>query len=394
MSAQETFHNGLPASTHAQKTQQRNDEIYQAFEAIKQKHRADMGEKDVKYIKKLRRFSRIFEAVGRTTVMVLPGPLALLGVPFIFLHRNIEAIEIGHNVLHGQYDSLPEVPEFHSHNFKWKAPVDEAAWCQEHNARHHVYTNVFEKDPDLSHGFLRTNPQVPHTTWHYFQVPFYMLFGYPTMLYNFNNQNLGLSDKFRAEKFPLGNKGYATFKNPEHLTEQQIEKRINLSVWRIWAKEYVFFPVLSLVTGFGFWKVFLCNALVDFLNNYWIALTIQATHFTEPLQPDDAIDNKTNWYISQLDSSVNFKGTRLQSILWGHLNYQIEHHLYPDIPSHRYPDIAKDVKAICRQYNLPYKLNDSWGQAIGKYLTLFWRFSFKDGKHPFPAPAYLSQPEA
>ena len=183
MSAQETFHNGLPASTHVQKTQQRNDEIYQAFEAIKQKHRADMGEKDVKYIKKLRRFSRIFEAVGRTTVMVLPGPLALLGVPFIFLHRN----------------SLPEVPEFHSHNFKWKAPVDEAAWCQEHNARHHVYTNVFEKDPDLSHGFLRTNPQVPHTTWHYFQVPFYMLFGYPTMLYNFNNQNLATKAMLRLK---------------------------------------------------------------------------------------------------------------------------------------------------------------------------------------------------
>jgi fatty acid desaturase len=395
MSAQATaFNNSLSVSTTAQKSQQRDDEIYQAFEAIKQKHRADMGEKDVKYIQKIRRYSRIFEAVGRTAVMVLPGPLALLGVPFVFLHRNLEAIEIGHNVLHGQYDSLPEVPEFHSHNFKWKAPIDEAAWCQEHNATHHVYTNVFEKDPDLSHGFLRTSADVPHTTWHYFQVPFYLLLAYPTMLYNFNSQNMGKGDKFRAEKFPLGNQGYATFKNPEHLTDKQIDKRIDLSVWRVLVKEYVVFPALALVTGFSFWKVFICNLLADFLNNYWIALTIQATHFTEPLQPEDAIDNKANWYISQLDSSVNFKGTRLQSILWGHLNYQIEHHLYPDIPAHRYPDIAKDVQAICRQYNLPYKLNESWGQAIGKYLKLFWRFSFKDGKHPFPAPAYLSQPEA
>ncbi len=205
---------------------------------------------------------------------------------------------------------------------------------------------------------------------------------------------MGKGDKFRAEKFPLGNQGYATFKNPEHLTDKQIDKRIDLSVWRVLVKEYVVFPAIALVTGFSFWKVFICNLLADFLNNYWIALTIQATHFTEPLQPEDAIDNKANWYISQLDSSVNFKGTRLQSILWGHLNYQIEHHLYPDIPAHRYPDIAKDVQAICRQYNLPYKLNESWGQAIGKYLKLFWRFSFKDGKHPFPAPAYLSQPEA
>lgn len=392
MSAQELIKSTDPmTSVTLQDFKQRDDEIYQAFEAIKHRHQADMGKKDVDYIRKIRRYSRIFEVLGRSAVMLLPGPLALLGVPLVFLHRNLESIEIGHNVLHGQYDSLPEVPEFHSQNFKWKAPVDEAGWRQEHNATHHVYTNVFEKDPDLSHGFLRTNAQVPHTKWHYFQVPFYLLLAYPTILYFFNNQNLGRSDTFREEKFPLGNKGYATFKNPENLSSAQIDKRIRLSVLRVLFKEYAVFPLIALLSGLGFWKVFLCNALADLLNNYWIALTIQATHFTEPLQPDDAINNKSNWYISQLDSSVNFKGTRLQSIFWGHLNYQIEHHLYPDIPSHRYPDIAKEVQAICRQYDLPYKVNESWGQAIRKYLTLFWRFSFKDAKHPFPTQAYLER---
>lgn len=392
MSAQELIKSTDPmTSVTLQDFKQRDDEIYQAFEAIKHRHQADMGKKDVDYIRKIRRYSRIFEVLGRSAVMLLPGPLALLGVPLVFLHRNLESIEIGHNVLHGQYDSLPEVPEFHSHNFRWKAPIDEGGWRQEHNATHHVYTNVFEKDPDLSHGFLRTNAQVPHTTWHYFQVPFYLLLAYPTILYFFNNQNLGRSDTFREEKFPLGNKGYATFKNPENLSSAQIDKRIRLSVFRVLFKEYAVFPLLALLSGLGFWKVFLCNALADFLNNYWIALTIQATHFTEPLQPNDAINNKSNWYISQLDSSVNFKGTRLQSIFWGHLNYQIEHHLYPDIPSHRYPDIAKEVQAICRQYDLPYKVNESWGQAIRKYLTLFWRFSFKDAKHPFPTQAYLER---
>lgn len=392
MTAQELIESTeLTASAARQSFRQRDDEIYQAFEAIKHRHQADIGKRDVDYIRKIRRYSRIFEVLGRSAVMLLPGPLALLGVPLVFLHRNLESIEIGHNVLHGQYDSLPEVPEFHSHNFKWKAPIDEAGWRQEHNATHHVYTNVFEKDPDLSHGFLRTNAQVPHTKWHYFQVPFYLLLAYPTILYFFNNQNLGRSDTFRAEKFPLGNKGYATFKNPEHLSDAQIDKRIRLSVLRVLVKEYGVFPLLALLSGLGFWKVFLCNALADLLNNYWIALTIQATHFTEPLQPDDAINNKSNWYISQLDSSVNFKGTRLQSIFWGHLNYQIEHHLYPDIPSHRYPDIAREVQAVCRQYDLPYKVNESWGQAIRKYLTLFWRFSFKDAKHPFPTQAYLER---
>lgn len=356
------------------------EEIHQAFENIKQKYRADLGEKDVRYIKKIRRNSRIFEVIGRSLIHVLPGPLALLGVPFLFLHRNLEAIEIGHNVLHGQYDCFEEIPQFHANNFRWKAPVDETSWRQEHNAVHHVHTNVYEKDPDLNHGFLRVNSKIPHTKLHYFQVPIYLFLFYPFMLYNFNAQNLGKVDKFRGRFFPDGNKGYAVLDESLRLSNAESNKRHNRAVWRIWAKEYVFFPLLALFTGFGAIKVFLANLLADVMNSYWIALTIQATHFTEPLQPEDAIKNKGKWYISQLDSSVNFKGNRWQSILWGHLNYQVEHHLFPDIPAHRYPDMSVDVQKVCQQYNLPYKLNKSWGAAIKKFVGAMWTYSFKNPK--------------
>ena len=358
------------------------EQIHQAFEDIKQKYRDDLGEKDVRYIKKIRRNSRIFEVIGRGLIHILPGPFALIGVPFLFLHRNLEAIEIGHNVLHGQYDSFDEIPQFHAKNFRWKAPVDETAWRQEHNAVHHVHTNVYEKDPDLNHGFLRVNSQVPHTRLHYFQVPIYLFLFYPFMLYNFNAQNLGVVDKFRAKYFPQGNKGYAVVDEALRVSKVEGKKRHNRAVWRVWAKEYFFFPLLALLTGFGAIKVFLANLLADVMNNYWIALTIQATHFTEPLQPEDAINNKGKWYVSQLDSSVNFKGNRWQSILWGHLNYQVEHHLFPDIPAHRYPDMAVDVQAVCKQYNLPYKSNSSWTVAIKKFVGAMWIYSFKNPTVP------------
>ncbi|MGK0474801.1 MAG: linoleoyl-CoA desaturase [Oleispira sp.] len=354
------------------------ERIHQAFENIKQKYRNDLGEKDIRYIKKIRRNSRIFEVIGRGLIHILPGPIALAGVPFLFLHRNLEAIEIGHNVLHGQYDSFDEIPQFHAKNFRWKAPVDETSWRQEHNAVHHVHTNVYEKDPDLNHGFLRVNSQVPHTKLHYFQVPIYLFLFYPFMLYNFNAQNLGVVDKFRAKYFPEGNKGYAVVDEALRLSKVEGKKRHNRAVWRVWIKEYFFFPLLALLTGFGVVKVFLANLLVDVLNSYWIALTIQATHFTEPLQPEDAIKNKGKWYVSQLDSSVNFRGNRWQSILWGHLNYQIEHHLFPDIPAHRYPDMSLDVQDVCKQFNLPYKCNSSWRVAIKKFIGAMWTYSFKN----------------
>ena len=138
------------------------DQIEQEFEAIKQRYRAQLGAKDVAYIKGLRLKSRVFEVLGRGLLWTSKNPISFgVGVGLIWLHRNIEAIEIGHNVLHGQYDSFEEIPQFHSKNFKWKAPIDEEGWRREHNAMHHVHTNVYEKDPDLNHGLLRTNDLVP-----------------------------------------------------------------------------------------------------------------------------------------------------------------------------------------------------------------------------------------
>jgi fatty acid desaturase len=134
--------------------------------------------------------------------------------------------------------------------------------------------------------------------------------------------------------------------------------------------------LLAVATGFSGLKVMLGNALADLINNYWISMTIQATHFTEPLQSEDALKRKGHWYLSQLESSVNFKGSRRMSILWGHLNYQIEHHLFPDIPSHNYPDMAKEVKAVCARYGIAYKLNPTWGRAIRNYLSVMWKYSF------------------
>lgn len=352
------------------------DQIEQEFEAIKQRYRSQLGPRDVRYITGLRRKSRIFEAIGRGLLWISPEPITFtLGVGFVWLHRNIESLEIGHNVLHGQYDYFPEIPQFHAHHFKWKAPVDEEGWRREHNAMHHVHTNVYEKDPDLNHGILRTNEQTPWNRQHLWQVPIYLLGAYPTMLYQFNKQNLGFGAKFREKAFPKGNEGYAVVEHPG-VSDAELVKRHRLSIGRVLLKEYAVFPLLALITGFSGLKVMLGNALADLINNYWISLTIQATHFTEPLQSEDALRHKGHWYLSQLESSVNFRGSRRMSVLWGHLNYQIEHHLFPDVPSRHYPDMAKEVKAVCAKYGIAYKLNPTWGRAIRNYISVMWKYSF------------------
>ena len=363
------------------------DQIEQEFEAIKQRYRDKLGPRDVAYIQGLRRKSRVCEAIGRGLLWVSPEPVSFsLGVFFVWLHRNLESLEIGHNVLHGQYDYFPEIPQFHSHNFKWKAPVDEEGWRKEHNGMHHVHTNVYEMDPDLNHGILRTNEQTPWNPRHMWQVPIYLLGAYPTMLYQFNSQNLGFSAEYREKAFPQGNEGYAVVDHPG-VSDAELRKRHWLSVGRVIVKEYGVFPLLAAATGFSGLKVALGNAIADVINNYWISMTIQATHFTEPLQSADAVKHRGHWYLSQLESSVNFKGSRRMSVLWGHLNYQTEHHLFPDIPSRHYPDMAKEVRAVCAKYGITYKLNPSWGHAIRNYLSVMWRHSFP------PRPLRVQRPQ-
>ncbi len=349
------------------------DIIEAEFDAIKARYRAKLGPADVAYIQGLRRASRVAEVCGRGLLWVGHDPFSFgLGVMFTWLHRNLESIEIGHNVLHGQYDYFPEIPQFHSHNFKWKAPVDEEGWRREHNGQHHVHTNVYEKDPDLNHGFLRMNDRLPWNKHHRTQFLTYVVFAYPIMLYGFNDQNLGFTEKFREKSFPLGNEGYALV-HPGG-DERNRVLRHRLAVGRVVAKEYVLMPLLAFATGYSALRVALGNLIADALNSYWISLTIQATHLTEPLQSEASLAHKGRWYLSQLDSTVNFKGSRRMSILWGHLNYQIEHHLFPDIPSRHYPDMAREVKQVCARYGIPYKCNATWGQAIRNYLGAMWKY--------------------
>jgi fatty acid desaturase len=105
--------NQSPRETLAEVDAQRalHDQIEAEFEAIKLKYRDKLGPQDVAYIKRLRAWSRRFEVLGRGLLWVSKEPITFgLGVLFVWLHRNIESIEIGHNVLHGQYDGFAEIP--------------------------------------------------------------------------------------------------------------------------------------------------------------------------------------------------------------------------------------------------------------------------------------------
>ena len=83
----------------------------------------------------------------------------------------LENMEIGHNVMHGQWDWMNN-PEIHSSSWDWDTASTKEAWKHSHNYVHHTYTNIRGKDKDLGYEIMRIDP---HQKWHpvYLLQPFY-----------------------------------------------------------------------------------------------------------------------------------------------------------------------------------------------------------------------------
>ena len=113
------------------------------------------GEKDARYIRNAIRLQRTLEIGGRAVLFAsfLP-PAWLLGAGMLGVAKIIENMELGHNVMHGQWDWMND-PEIHSTSWEWDNPDPAKHWKQTHNYLHHKYTNVLGMDDDIGYGLLR-----------------------------------------------------------------------------------------------------------------------------------------------------------------------------------------------------------------------------------------------
>jgi linoleoyl-CoA desaturase len=81
------------------------------------------------------------------------------------------------------------------------------------------------------------------------------------------------------------------------------------------------------------------------------------------------IDN--NWAIHQLNTTVNFsKNSKFLTWYLGGLNFQVEHHLFPNICHIHYPSIAPIVKQTAEEFGVPYLENKNFYQAIRSHIRM------------------------
>src|SRR5882724_9250128 len=136
---------------------------------------AALGKDDARYVRRIRDAVRWSELGGRALLFagILP-PAWVLGTLLLGLSKILENMELGHNVMHGQYDWMQD-PEFHSQTYDWDNACSAAAWRHSHNYQHHTFTNILGRDRDLGYGFLRLFPEQPWHPVHLLQPPMSLL---------------------------------------------------------------------------------------------------------------------------------------------------------------------------------------------------------------------------
>ena len=354
------------------------EEIGEEFQKIHDEVKADLGDRDAVYIRNLIEFHRRLAALSRIVLMASRYPPAwLLGTTGLSVAKIIENMELGHNILHGQWDWMND-PQIHSSTWDWDTASTAASWKHSHNYVHHTFTNIVGKDKDVGYEFMRIDPK---QKWE----PFFLaqpVINVLVML--FFEWGVAIHD-LDLEAIRKGTK------DPKQLRREL--KGIAGKAGRQVLKDYVLFPALS---GKHWKKTLKANLTANFVRNIWSNAIIFCGHFPDQaytFEEDEVADEtRGGWYVRQLLGAANIDGSDTFHLMSGNLSYQVEHHLFPDMPSSRYKEIAPRVKAICEKYELPYNTGPFWQQWLMVQRSIL-RYAFPGGgETPKPGP-YKAPPE-
>ncbi|MGB3301847.1 fatty acid desaturase family protein [Gordonia sp. (in: high G+C Gram-positive bacteria)] len=316
------------------------------LDQIRAEIEADRGERDARYIRNTIAAQRALEVTGRALIFgSRKRSLWWAGATTLGVAKIIENMELGHNVMHGQWDWMND-PEVHSTSWEWDNTGPSAHWKHTHNYIHHKYTNILGMDDDVGYGLIRVTRD---QRWKPFNLG--NLF-YNTLL------ALGFQYGVAAQHLELGRKR----RTPEDKAQFQQDLRdVGMKIGRQAGKDYVVYPAMvGAVTrsGTGARKALTANLLANVIRNVWTNAVIFCGHFPDGAEKftkrDMVNESRGEWYLRQMLGSANFRSGPALGFMSGNLSYQIEHHLFPDLPSNRMAEISVRVQALCAKYDLPY----------------------------------------
>lgn len=276
-----------------------------------------------------------------------------------------------HDANHGSYSKNKNVNKYLGYTMNLIG-ANASVWKIQHNVLHHTYTNIEGLDDDINAPFfLRFSPNAKRYWVHKFQFLYVWLFyGLSTLSW------ITTKDYIRMSRYKkLG------FFNKQNEFRKEMYK---LTGWKVF---YFSFAIVGplIILPFSPWLILLAFCTMHFVTGlvtsiiFQLAHVIPSTKFTET---DESDHIASDWFIHQLETTANYSPkSRFFSWLIGGLNYQIEHHLFPNICHVHYRKLSKIVKKTAEEYNLPYLTHKSFGAAFMGHVKMLYQL----GRSPIAA---------
>ena len=354
------------------------------LDALHAEIRADLGAADAAYVRGIIKRQRQLALAGRALLLgARSRPALVAGTAALTLSKVIENMELGHNIMHGQWDWMRD-PAIHSTTWEWDAASTAKSWRYSHNFQHHTYTNVVGKDRDLGYSAMRVDPDQP---WHpvYLAQPLYGLLMALTFEWGIALYDMELDAVRRGEK-------------TKERAREELRAFADKALTQL-GKDYALFPALAGRKGFT--QAAAASLVANLVRNVWVHTVVFMGHIPEPAETFTVAqyeaETRGDWYVRQLAGSCNLDGSPLFHLMTGNLSFQIEHHLFPDLPSSRYATIAPRVREICERYGLPYH-SGPLGRQYRSVARKILRLSVPGGgpkhgeRHVAEAPARTEAP--
>ncbi|WP_299166463.1 acyl-CoA desaturase [uncultured Arthrobacter sp.] len=354
-----------PAAAHL--SDEQVAELGRELDAIRDEVLARRGKHDAAYIRRVIKAQRALEFGGRAALLVSRNKAAwVAGTTMLSFAKILENMELGHNILHGQWDWMRD-PDIHSTTWEWDFVTPARSWQHTHNDLHHRWTNVVGKDRDVGYNLLRMDDDQP---WKPFNLgnPLYNAILAPVFEWGIALYDLELPEYKEG------------LKSKEAMRKDL--RALGLKAAKQFGKDYAATPAVAMLTGSG--KQALIGTLTaNAVRNVWAHAVIFCGHFPTGADTftEEMVDGETrgDWYVRQMIGSANISGSKFMHLMTGNLSHQVEHHLFPDLPSNRYHEVAPKIREICARYNLPYTTGPLLKQVGSAWAKVF-RLAMPDRK--------------
>jgi fatty acid desaturase len=270
-------------------------------------------------------------------VVFAPGAWRFVAVPFLSLFW-MQVGFFGHDAGHNQVFPRTE------HNrrlgllcFPFFLGMTFRTWVIKHNL-HHVETNVVESDPDIQHPLLAFTEEAARER----RGAVRWLVRYQAYAYPFLALFATSAFRFDAWRYALG-LGDPRQRNDKFVGERRLELvllGVNLVLWL--GVPSVFLGPLTWLSLF---------VLAQMLLGFHMAFVFAPNHKGMPMFTEAT---RLSFLEHQVLTSRNVFGGPLVDFMYGGLNYQVEHHLFPTLPRQNFAACREIVKRFCLDNGVAY----------------------------------------